>query len=179
MAVSVLTLTLDMPHRACHRAEIKRPATLITNAIWRPSNSRFSQLLERMKSHQQFIMDEVKILMAEQSKDNAKSSNHRDQLIKASLDRLQVLSEDIQSKIHEQSKADVARRLLEWLDPPPYAQALEDSQDKRDENTSQWIFEEATFKRWLACEGTTAIHTTSNKRDMSPQLLWIHGRHIS
>ncbi|KAJ0110223.1 hypothetical protein J7T55_000655 [Diaporthe amygdali] len=155
--------------------KIKRPVTLITNAIWRPSNSRFSQLLDRMKSHQTFIMNEVKIFMVVQSKDNAKSSDHRSSLIRDSLERLQVLSEDMQSTIHEQSKASVVRRLLEWLDPPPYAQALEDSQDKRGENTSQWVFEEPTFKRWLACEGTATAHVTSKEREMTPQVLWIHG----
>lgn len=157
--------------------EIRRPAALITNAIWRPSNSRFSQLLERMKSHQLFIMDEVKIFMAAQSKDNAKSSSHRDQLIQASLDRLQVLSEDTQSIIHEQSTQIIVHRLMEWIDPPPYAQAFEESQDKRGENTSKWVFEEPTFKRWLEYEGTTAGQTTLNEREMPPQLLWIHGKH--
>lgn len=162
-----------------YKAGIKRPTSLIANAIWRPSNSRFTQLLERMKSHQLFIMDEIKIFMAAQTKDNAKSSDHRDKLIKASLDRLQVLSEEMQSTIHEQSKATVVRHLLEWLDPPPYAQALEDSQDKRGENTSQWVFQEPTFKRWLAYDSTAAARATSNEQEMPAQMLWIHGMYIT
>lgn len=54
------------------------------------------------------------------------------------------------------------QRFKQWLAPTTYTSRYEDAQSLRTPSSSQWIFDDPTYKKWLS------IHDSS-------ALLWIHG----
>lgn len=57
------------------------------------------------------------------------------------------------------------QRFKQWLAPTTYTSRYEDAQSLRTPSTSQWIFGDPAYKKWLSVQD-------------SPTLLWIHGELI-
>lgn len=57
------------------------------------------------------------------------------------------------------------QRFKRWLAPTTYTSRYEDAQSLRTPSTSQWIFDDPAYKKWLSVQDESA-------------LLWIHGELI-
>ncbi|KAK4454446.1 hypothetical protein QBC34DRAFT_482279 [Podospora aff. communis PSN243] len=161
--------------------KVKRPLGMISSVIWRPFEERFGDLLSRMDEHQRFIMDELEILQAERAKDvekaasieRSRAEHERQKAIadREKTDRLESLTADMKRMMEKQAR-DLARtRLLEWLAPPSFADALESIE--REEGTAQWIFDDQTYKDWVNTQPMPQEHRRLNH--MPPWVLWVHG----
>lgn len=83
------------------------------------------------------------------------------------------LQADMHSSIGRESERVILQRLSDWLAAPSFAQPLEDSQDEREEGTSQWIFEDAAFQAWETSQ--PEARKSASAMEFSPDVLWIHG----
>jgi hypothetical protein len=64
--------------------------------------------------------------------------------------------------------------MLEWLAPPYFVEALEHSQEQREEGTTEWIFESQVYKDWARCKIEAEDGVRCKK--MPPWVLWVHGK---
>ncbi|KAK8106842.1 uncharacterized protein PG998_008855 [Apiospora kogelbergensis] len=141
---------------------IKRPVEMIANAIWKPFDATFSDILARMDYHRVFILEELEILQAQRSKDAdraaslerayAEKERLRAEENRRKTEELKDITERMKQAQESEIKESSVRRIKEWLAAPLFAETLESSQEHRIENTAQWIFERDEFTKWTSME---------------------------
>ncbi|EHK48703.1 hypothetical protein TRIATDRAFT_93713 [Trichoderma atroviride IMI 206040] len=67
----------------------------------------------------------------------------------------------MQRKFENESNEAMLQRFKRWLAPTTYTSRYEDAQSLRTPSTSQWIFDDPAYKKWLSVQDESA-------------LLWIH-----
>ncbi|KAJ4355440.1 uncharacterized protein N0V89_003456 [Didymosphaeria variabile] len=163
--------------------KVKRPLSMITNVIWKPFDAQFSSLLEAMDDHRKFIIDELEIHQAQQAKDSeraaaierkrAEEERQRAEVYRKQADDLSRQSEARIQALNAELRESTLQRILDWLAPPLFVEALENSQEQREEGTAEWIFENQIYKDWLRSKVELREGVTSKR--MPPWVLWVHG----
>ncbi|KAK8129305.1 hypothetical protein PG999_001685 [Apiospora kogelbergensis] len=162
---------------------IKRPVEMIANAIWKPFDATFSDILARMDYHRVFILEELEILQAKRSKDAdraaslerayAEKERLRAEENRRKTEELKDITERMKQAQESEIKESSVRRIKEWLAAPLFAETLESSQEHRIENTAQWIFERDEFTKWTSME--VDARGPAKWKKMPPWVLWAHG----
>ncbi|KAI0972800.1 hypothetical protein F4678DRAFT_460361 [Xylaria arbuscula] len=164
--------------------KIRRPPALIATTIWTPFEAKFGQIINRLNSHRNFISEEIEILQLEKTYRLEQDVARERQFAKverregaAGRQKLNEIAGDT-SRI-EQAQTDEAKklsvkRLLEWLDPPHFAEEFDSSKRVRQEGTATWLLDDPQFLAWLDTIPTPASGITDRKK-MPPWVLWING----
>ncbi|KAL6890861.1 hypothetical protein GGI43DRAFT_387319 [Trichoderma evansii] len=69
----------------------------------------------------------------------------------------------MQHRFEKESDEAMLQRFKQWLAPTTYTSRYEDVQSLRTPSTSQWIFDDLAYQKWLSIKDSSA-------------LLWIHGK---
>jgi len=153
-----------------------------------------------MDNHQKFIMDELKIVQAQNARnaeqaaalERTEAEKWREQVNQENM-KLAGLSremDDIKTASDKESRCTCAiysikvviltlivdsliQRILDWLDPPPFAATFENSREQREEGTSEWIFTDPAFIEWKASK--PVFENDIKWKKMPPWVLWVHG----
>ncbi|KAF1960875.1 hypothetical protein CC80DRAFT_501123 [Byssothecium circinans] len=163
---------------------VKRPLQMIATVIWKPCDAQFASIMNSMDEHRQYVMDELEIHQAQQSKEAERAAAIERKLAqqertKADESRAKFLleakqTEEIRKQLDDEIKASSLHRFLQWLAPPRFAIELEKCQEEREEGTAQWIFTETAFTEWK--DSTIVLEDNKKWRQMPPWVLWVHAK---
>ncbi|KAI1361464.1 hypothetical protein F5Y08DRAFT_342646 [Xylaria arbuscula] len=164
--------------------KIRRPPALIATAIWTPFEAKFGQIINRLNSHRNFISEEIEILQLEKAyrleQDVARERQFAEVERREGAAGRQKLNEiagdtsRIEQVQTEEAKKISVKRLLEWLDPPHFAEEFESSKRVRQEGTATWLLDDPQFLAWRDIIPTPASTMTGRKK-MPPWVMWING----
>ncbi|OCL13156.1 hypothetical protein AOQ84DRAFT_360008 [Glonium stellatum] len=175
--------------------------------MWKPFDARFSEMLEQMAYHRNLITEEFRLMSvqatinAEEAAiiERRLAANER-QVASEARDKLNtvagctvkgVLVLEQQTKgvylnrhartVKRGLKASTTdhtfRRIQKWLNPPAFAQELNNSLDAREEGTGQWRTLEPKFRLWESTQTTSSIN--SDRKKFKSNALWVYGMCLS
>jgi hypothetical protein len=156
---------------------------MIATVIWNPFDAQFNGLITAMDEHRKFILDELNIYQAQQARDSEraaaiertraekerkKADESREEAHKQATE-----TDEIRKRLDKELLEMSIRNIIEWLEPPRFADALESSQEQREEGTAEWIFENEEFNSWKG--SSIEIDEKIKWSTMPPWVLWVHG----
>lgn len=156
---------------------------IIGDLMWKPFDARFSEMLEQMAYHRNLITEEFR-LMSVQATINAEeaaiierrlAANER-QVASEARDKLNTVAGCTVKGVlvlEQQTKDHTFRRIQKWLNPPAFAQELNNSLDAREEGTGQWRTLEPKFRLWESTQTTSSIN--SDRKKFKSNALWVYG----
>ncbi|KAF2970085.1 hypothetical protein GQX73_g3435 [Xylaria multiplex] len=164
--------------------KIRRPPALIATTIWTPFEAKFGQIINRLNSHRNFISEEIEILQLEKTyrleqdvareRQFAKVERQEGAAARQKLNEIAGDTSRIEQAQAEEAKKLSVKRLLEWLDPPHFAEEFDSSKRVRQEGTATWLLDDPQFLAWRDTIPTPATGITDRKK-MPPWVLWING----
>ncbi|KAJ4406620.1 hypothetical protein N0V82_010086 [Gnomoniopsis sp. IMI 355080] len=141
--------------------ELKRTPVVVTSLMWRPFDSRFTNILNKIKLDQNIIKEELQFASMGELKTTVQDASMQERAaMLAALNNIQAFQT-------EQAQEQLWTLATKWLNPPSYKAALEQAQDQRTQGTNEWLRTNPQFARWRSA--------ASQPGGTSSQMLWICG----
>ncbi|KAL1850418.1 hypothetical protein Daus18300_012952 [Diaporthe australafricana] len=145
--------------------KLRRTPFVVTSLMWQPFDTRFQNILEKIKFDQNVVKEELQY--ASMGDLRAVMQGAAEKGRQETLARL--------STIHAMQAEQAQRKFFpfpymatQWLDPPVYKAALEQAQDHRAQGTNEWLQDDPILRSWKITSGT------SSEQDVA-RMLWICG----
>ncbi|KAF5608591.1 NACHT domain protein [Fusarium subglutinans] len=116
------------------------------STIWRPFNIRYDDLIKRWKDHREIFELEMSITANFQQ---FETGDRVDELLKR-VDGDWGAKTSYTRDLKDLDIDSLLIRLKSWIDPPTWAYALENSQHRRSERTTEWFLKHGKVSRWLS-----------------------------
>ncbi|KAK3991108.1 hypothetical protein QBC44DRAFT_57923 [Cladorrhinum sp. PSN332] len=128
---------------------------LMARLCWKPFDTRFSEILGELRTHETDLMKQLE-------------SSHRLLQIQHIENQLQRGGSDEADRRHENEtrqrlhadtlKLTLRKEVQAWIASPDWARRFEESVNRREPGTNEWIFSDATFQAWEEGKSHAIIH---------------------
>jgi hypothetical protein len=173
-------------HSFAH-TELKRTPVVIAELLWRPFESRFQDIIERMKFHQAILKDELDLAVKKSLLSKLDAEMKRAEEARLQAERHAKLSEEIKETLSDSTQRELQylsssrsqlmkigtfrAAVIAWLVPPPFKDNFEYAYDVRQDGTAEWLFHNLKYQAWMSAGDATA----PQKENSSNGMLWVQG----
>jgi hypothetical protein len=146
--------------------EAKSRVRVYTDAAFKPFH--YDQVLDQMKEYRSAVTSELVRIQALQMHDISQALpdelvNHRPHNESNGMYNVLYLGLYSPSFHLTYSVEAMLQKFKQWLAPTTYTSRYEDARSLRTPSTTQWIFDDPAYQRWLSVQDNSS-------------LLWIHGK---
>ncbi|KAI0451042.1 hypothetical protein F5B21DRAFT_507573 [Xylaria acuta] len=157
--------------------KIKRTPLVVADLMWKPFDLRFQTVLESINFHQKIVQKELEVSsrnsMYQELNMMALDTN---KFVAELKQQLGVSLQGIQESYDDQARDMFLNSVTRWISSPDYKDRLEEAQQKRTEETTDYLFKHTMFKQWrtIVFEAGDEVLPKTPDTD-SRQVLWISG----
>lgn len=120
--------------------------SFISRLAFMPIQTQFTSVISSINNHGELLELEITKASTEQI------LRFCDQMEDQILTRVKGRPTRDDSGEDEQLKVQL-EKLLQWINPPPFVEKLQQAQDKRFSGTFEWIVDDLTFQQWQSDVG--------------------------
>ncbi|KAF5013300.1 hypothetical protein FDECE_695 [Fusarium decemcellulare] len=147
---------------------LKKTPVYVMSIMIQPFESRFQDILQRMRACQDLVQKELDLALLSSIKlGQAKTSS-----LQKDLDKIYQQVFELNSNITEMQQDHLSQRILEWISPPLYKSPFEKAKNSQEPETAEWLLDEPKFQAWNAAESPQSSPMVSGA---GSQIIWVNG----
>lgn len=163
---------------------LRKSPVIIGALAFKSFDTRFDDILTDLKYHQEILKFEIELLhlglthdeagrtrkeIADAADDQIRRTREASERLKQNRDILIDIKADAQNVRQETT----LRNIRSWLSAPEFAAELEEAFGHRENDTCNWIFDNAEYEEWRDVTVEDAVAVDQNVTES--RILWIHG----